>query len=118
VSFRGVEVFGVLERAEGKASTEATERRWNQYAVDAVYRFCHDERLFVGARYNKAKGTLVGITDNVGANRWQLSAGWFITPGLLAKAEYVDQKYFGYPTANIKSGGRFKGFMAEGVVAF
>ena len=118
VSFRGFEVFGVLERAEGKAVTEATERRWNQYAVDAVYRFCHDERLFVGARYNKAKGTLAGITEDVGANRWQLGAGWFITPGLLAKVEYVDQKYFGYPTANIKNGGRFKGFMAEGVVAF
>jgi hypothetical protein len=25
------------------------------------------------------------------------SAGWFIIPGLLAKAEYVNQQYFGYP---------------------
>ena len=54
----------------------------------------------------------------MGAKRWQLGAGWFITPGLLAKAEYVDQKYFGYPETNIKNGGHFKGVMLEGVVAF
>ena len=38
--------------------------------------------------------------------------------GILAKAEYVDQKYFGYPTTNIKNGGKFHGVMLEGVVAF
>ena len=118
IKFRGAEVFGVIERATGKASTEAADREWNQYAVDAVYRFLQGEKLFVGARYNRATGTLAGITSDVGANRWQMSAGWFILPGLLAKGEYVDQKFVGYPPANIKNGGRFKGFMAEGVVAF
>ena len=39
VKFRGLELFGVIERAKGKASAETTERTWNQYAVDAVYRF-------------------------------------------------------------------------------
>src|SRR5687767_10527107 len=34
MKYRGLEVFGVLERAEGKASTEPTERVWKQYAVD------------------------------------------------------------------------------------
>ena len=62
VKFRGLELFGVVERAKGKATTEATERTWNQYAVDAVYRFLPDEKLFVGARYNKAQGELAGIT--------------------------------------------------------
>jgi hypothetical protein len=118
VKFRGLEVFGVIERAKGKASTEASERTWNQYAVDTVYRFLPDEKLFVGVRYNKAEGELAGIAGEVGAKRWQAGAGWFILPGLLAKAEYVDQKYFGYPAANIKNGGRFKGLMLEGVVAF
>ena len=118
VKFRGAEVFGVIEQAKGRASTEAADRQWNQYAVDAVYRFLPDEKLFVGARYNKAEGNLIGIADKVGANRYQLSAGWFILPGLLAKGEYVSQKYTGYPTANIKNGGRFNGMMVEGVVAF
>jgi hypothetical protein len=30
----------------------------------------------------------------------------------------VNQKYFGYPAANIRSGGKFNGMMLEGVIAF
>ena len=118
VKFRGAEVFGVFERAEGKATAELAERRWNQYAVDAVYRFLPDEKAFVGVRFNRAEGDLVGIANKAGADRWQIGAGWFILPGLLAKGEYVDQEFFGYPAANVKNGGRFHGFMLEGVVAF
>lgn len=117
VKFRGAELFGVIEQAEGKAFTEAIDRTWNQYAVDAVYRFLPEEKAFFGVRFNRAKGDLVGMPD-VGADRWQIGAGWFILPGLLAKGEYVDQKFFGYPAANVKNGGRFKGMMLEGVVAF
>jgi hypothetical protein len=117
VKFRGLEVFGVIERATGRAFTEASDRTWNQYAVDTVYRLAED-KLFVGVRYNRAEGTLAGITGDVGANRWEVGGGWFITPGLLTKVEYVNQKYFGYPANNIKSGGKFNGFMLEGVVGF
>ena len=99
-------------------STELTERVWKQYAVDTVYRFLPNEEMFVGVRYNKATGTLAGVTGDAGANRWQVGAGWFITPNLLAKAEYVNQEYFGYPVANIRSGGKFNGMMLEGVVGF
>jgi hypothetical protein len=118
VKFRGLELFGVLERAEGRAATEVTDRTWNQYAADVVYRFLPDNQLFAGARYNKAEGTLAGIPGEVGAERWQVGAGWFITANLLAKAEYVNQTYSGYPRGNIKNGGKFKGVMLEGVVAF
>jgi hypothetical protein len=118
VKFRGLEVFGVLERAEGKASVESEERTFRQYAVDTVYRFLPEEKMFVGVRYNKAQGQLTGITGDVGAERWQIAGGWFILPSLLAKIEFVDQKYFGYPTTNKLSGGRFRGAIAEGVVAF
>ena len=118
VKFRGLELFGVVERAEGRASTEPTERIWKQYAVDTVYRFMPEETMFVGARYNRAHGELPGIAGDVGANRWQFGGGWFITPNVLAKVEYVTQTYFGYPVSNIKNGGQFKGMMLEGVVAF
>ena len=118
VKFRGLELFGVVERAEGKASAESTERVWKQYAVDAVYRLLPEETLFVGARFNKARGELTGIAGEVGADRWQVGGGWFITPNVLAKAEYVNQKYVGYPAANIKNGGKFNGMMLEGVIAF
>ncbi|MEO5894111.1 MAG: hypothetical protein ABIS06_00240 [Vicinamibacterales bacterium] len=118
IKFRGLELFGVIERAEGKATAELTERVWNQYAADVVYRFTTDEKLFVGARYNKAEGTLAGITGDVGSSRWQLGAGWFITPTLMMKAEYVNQKFNGYPTTSIRNGGKFNGMMLEGVIAF
>jgi hypothetical protein len=118
VKFRGLEVFGVIERAEGKAITEAAERTWNQYATDIVYRFLPREQVYAGLRYNKAEGTLVDIPNEVGADRWQLAAGWFITPNVLMKGEYVNQKYNGYPETNVRNGGKFNGFIAEGVIAF
>jgi hypothetical protein len=118
VKYRGLEVFGVLERAEGKASAETTKRVWKQYAVDTVYRFMADESLFLGVRYNKADGRLAGITSDVGSERWQVGGGWFITPHLLAKGEFVSQKFTGYPTTHIRNGGKFNGFIMEGVVAF
>jgi hypothetical protein len=118
VKFHGLEVFGVLERADGKTTAETSERTWKQYAVDTVYRFMPEEQLFVGARYNKAQGDLAGLAGEVGAKRWQVAAGWFVTSGILAKIEYVNQRYFGYPVTNIKHNGQFKGLMLEGVVAF
>ena len=118
VKVGGLEVFGVIEQAKGKGNAELTERTWNQVAADVVYRFLPNEQLFVGARYNKAEGPVVGITGDVGAKRVEVGGGWFITPSLLAKATYVNQKYFGYPAANRFNGGQFKGMMLEGVVAF
>ena len=118
VKFHGVEMFGVVERAEGKATAEPNTREWNQYAVDAVYRFLPGEKMFAGVRYNRAEGTMLGIPSKVGADRWQIGGGWFVLPSVLAKIEYVSQEYFGYPPTNIRNGGRFHGMMAEGVVAF
>ena len=117
VKFGGLEVFGVIERAEGKAVTEAANRTFNQHAVDLVYRFAGDA-LQAGARYNRVDGRLAGMTDNVEGNRWQFGGGWFVTPGLLVKAEYVTQEFKGYPVTTIRNGGQFKGMMLEGVVAF
>lgn len=118
VKFHGLELFGVVERAEGRASTETSNRVWNQYAADVVYRFFPREQLFAGVRYNKAEGTIAGIADEVGADRWQVAGGWFVTPNILMKAEYVTQTYNGYPPDNIRNGGAFDGVMVEGVIAF
>ena len=118
LKFRGAELFGVIERSKGRANTEAADRTWNQFAVDAVYRFMADEKLFVGARYNRVEGALAGIIGDVGADRYQVAAGWFILPGLMMKGEYVSQKYVGYPSANVRNGGRFNGMMLEAIVAF
>ncbi len=50
-------------------------------------------------------GRLAGMTNDVEGRRWQFGGGWFITPGLLAKAEYVTQSFEGYPVTTIRHGG-------------
>lgn len=119
VKFRGLELFGLAERATGRAKAETEERTWNQYAADAVFRFLPGEKLFVGARYNRAEGGLANFTGgDVEVNRTAFGGGWFITPNVLMKTELVRQKYANFPTTDIRSGGKFDGFVVEGVVAF
>jgi hypothetical protein len=118
VKFRGLELFGVAERAEGKASTETSRRQIKQFAADAVYRLGPGEPLYVAARFNRVQGQLAGIANDITVDRVAIGGGWFITPGLLGKLEYVNQEYRGFPPTNIRSGGKFHGLMLEGVVAF
>ena len=118
VQFNGLEFFGNFERAKGRAATETANRTWNQNVGEVVYRFLPDQRLYVAARYNTVKGQLTVGTPDVTVKRTQVGGGWFLTPNLLTKIEYVNQKYLDFPTTDIRNGGKFKGFMVEGVVAF
>ena len=124
VKFQGLEIFGVIEQAEGRASSETDGRTWNQYAVDALYRFGRAEQMYVGGRYNMAEGelrfgpTATAYNQEVSASRWAAGAGWFLTPSILMKGEYVSQKYSDFPTTDIRNGGKFNGFVVEGVIAF
>jgi hypothetical protein len=77
-----------------------------------------DDRVYVGGRYNTVKGQFVGIPNDVSVSRYQFGGGWFVTPNLLTKVEYVNQEYNDFPSTDIRNGGYFKGFMVEGVVAF
>ena len=117
VKYRGLELFGNVEQAKGRTTPETANRTWNQYAGDAVYRFA-SEKLYVGGRYNIAKGTLAGITGDLEVERMQGSGGWFVTPNVLAKVEYVRQNYLGFPASDIRHGAKFDGFMIEGTVSF
>jgi len=118
VKIRGLELFGNIETARGAAANEPRNRTWNQYAGDVVYRFLPREQLYVGARYNTASGRLAGMDGDVNAKRVQLAGGWFVMPGVLTKVEYVRQTYGGFPTSDIRHGGKFDGIMVEGAVGF
>jgi hypothetical protein len=118
VKFGGIEFFGVIEKAKGRAANETALRTVDQYSAEAVYRFLADDKLFVGGRWNEVSGRLQGIASDVSTDRVQLSGGWFLTPGIMLKAEWVKQKYNDFPAADIRNGGKFDGFVVEGVVGF
>ena len=129
VKFNGLELFGTYEVTTGFAGGEAedVDRAWTQLAADAVYRFLPNEQAYLGARYNRVSGELLGarvdgaITaagDAVSIDRFEVAAGWFPTRNLLLKASYVDQTYNDFPTGDILNGGSFNGFMVEGTLAF
>jgi hypothetical protein len=118
IQFHGLEFFGNVERAKGRAAGETANRTWKQNVGEVVYRFLPDQRLFVAARYNTVKGQLTVGAPDVTVNRSQVGGGWFLTPNVLTKIEYVNQKYLDFPATDIRNGGQFKGFMVEGVVAF
>ncbi len=118
IQFKGLELLGVIEQAQGRMATETAERTWKQYAVDGVYRFVSNDRLYLAGRYNTARGELAGLANEVSVDRYQLGGGWFVTPSVLLKGEYVNQKYFDFPSTDIRAGGKFHGFVVEGVVAF
>jgi len=118
IKYQGLELFGTYETAKGKAITEATKRDVTQMVVEGVYRMGKNENLFVGLRYNTVKAELAGMAQEVKVNRVQAGAGWFVTKNMVVKAEYVNQKYNGYPTANLLSGGNFKGMIFEAAVGF
>lgn len=117
VKYQGLEFFGTVELASGKANAEAETRSFNQYAGELIYRFGNNENLYFGGRYNLVSGEMMGGTD-IDITRFNLAAGWFMTKNILAKVEYVNQKYDGFQTNDIRNGGKFDGFMLEAVISF
>jgi hypothetical protein len=130
VKWNGVEFFGTIDDYKGKALTETGWRTWKQQSGEVVYRFW-DERIFAGARANTAQGRLANATiansggqvinylgKDVSVDRNALALGWFVTPTLLMKGEYMQQKFYRFPTNDIRHGGKIQGFVFEGVVSF
>ena len=119
VKWKGLEFFGTYEMAKGRMITEPTMRATTQYAADLIYRFPKEkEKFWVGARYNSVTTTLPLNTNNVTISRMVGSVGWFITKNMMMKVEYVNQQYQNFAATDIRSGGKFKGFMAEASVGF
>src|SRR5690606_35315999 len=117
VKYKGLEFFGTLELVSGRTAAEADNRNATQFAGEVIYRFGNAENIYIGGRYNTVSSELAGGLD-VDISRVQLSAGWFLTKNILAKVEYVAQKYDGYPDTNILHEGKFSGLMAEAVISF
>jgi len=116
----GFEWFTTIESSWGRAKSETVTRNATQFVTDAVYRFGGSENYWIGARYNTVKSGLLNGTStyNVNLNRTAISAGWFVTKNIMAKAEYVNQNYDHFLPTDIRSNANFKGIVIEAVVGF
>jgi hypothetical protein len=117
VKLGGLELFGNIEQAKGRAATETEDRKFTQNSGDAVVRMLGDA-VYVGGRYGTVKGRFAGMAQDVTVDRLQVGGGWFLSSNVLMKAEWVQQKFKDFPVTDIRNGGRFDGVMVEGVVAF
>lgn len=117
VKYGGLEFFGTVEMAKGKASYETDDRTTMQYAGELIYRFGADENIYVGGRYNLVDAEDISGED-VTIDRFQVAAGWFMTRNILLKAEYVVQNYNDFGATSIYNEGKFDGAMVEAVISF
>ncbi|PBQ30607.1 hypothetical protein CNR22_02065 [Sphingobacteriaceae bacterium] len=119
VKYKGLELFGTYEMAQGRVITEKKMRTATQYAVDLIYRFPRNSELFwIGVRYNSLTAKVALNTPDVTINRAVASLGWFVTKNIMVKAEYVNQEYQKFAITDIRSGGKFNGMMIEATIGF
>ena len=124
IKYKGLEFFGTLEFTSGgdKKGTDDT-RKVDQYAADLVYRFGNTEQFYIGGRYNIVSGKLSNAADKVNVDRFEASAGWFMTKNIIAKLAYTNQNYSDYSqysgsSLNDLYGGSFNGIMFEAAITF
>lgn len=119
VKYQGLEFFGMYETSAGyKGTDDSKERRVNQMAGELIYRFMDNESFYLGSRYNRVFGELETQDIDAYIERYQISAGWFLTPNILAKLEYVNQKYVDFTAGTLLDNAKFNGVVFEAVVGF
>ncbi|MBC7388592.1 MAG: hypothetical protein H7329_05225 [Opitutaceae bacterium] len=119
LKYKGIELFGTYEIAQGRTITEKKMRQATQYAIDLVYRFPTGmENFWIAGRYNSVTATTPNNPVDITINRVACSVGCFMTKNLMVKAEYVNQKYFDFKRSDIRSEAKFDGLMLEAVVGF
>ncbi len=121
IKYQGLEFFGVYEYVTGQKSLTATKGNYTQLGAELLYRFGGKEQFYVGGRYNTVNGKDNDTADERKIDRYNLGGGWFMTKNILAKVEYVNQKYNNDPVWGATSalrGGKFNGLMFEATIGF
>jgi len=123
IKFHGLEFFGIYEMAMGDRSfTEPvadSEGAFTQLAAELIYRIGKNEKFYVGVRYNTVFGKMRdSATDELQINRINAGGGWFITPNIVTKVEYVYQTYDGDAWTGRFAGGEFSGVVVEAAISF
>lgn len=117
VKYKGIEFFGLVEVASGKTAAETDTRDFTHIGAELLYRFGANENFYIGGRYNNVSGEIASGED-VDITRFNLGAGYFMTKNILAKLEYVNQKYDGFASTDRFHEGKFNGVVFEAVISF
>jgi hypothetical protein len=123
VKFKGLEFFGIYERASGgnEITTPVADKEgaFTQLAAEIIYRFGTDEKLYLGGRYNTVYGKpLESASEDLKINRFNIGGGWFLSKNIVMKLEYVKQQYTGNVWTGRFSGASFDGFNMEAAISF
>ena len=116
VKYKGLEFFGIYEVAGG---SDTDEDSFTQLAAELLYRFGGREQLYVGGRYNSVSGKRTTNSDPIDIARTSGGLGWFLTPNILTKVEFVSEERTGAGWEGTKyEGASFSGFVVEAVIGF
>lgn len=117
IKFKGLEFFGTFETAQNGDSDAGGS--FSQIAADVLYKFGVDEKFYVGGRYNSISGELSDALQTQEISRINIGGGWYMTPNLLAKIEYVTQSFDGdgYTGTELQGAG-FDGIVIEATIGF
>lgn len=126
IKFGGLEFFGAYENVKGNKLVNPTTKRdtdgsYSQAVGELLYRFGAKERFYLAGRYNTIKGKDYADAPERKIDRFNIGGGYFLTKNVLAKLEYVSQKYnksTAWGTANPLFGGKFNGVMFEAAISF
>lgn len=129
IKYQGLEFFGTFENASGYKVTTvagvptkaATSGNYTQYAGELLYRFGNKEQFYVGGKYNVINGKDNDTAAERKIDRFNLAGGWFMTKNILAKVEYVNQKYNNsnvWGATSALNGGKFNGLVFEATIGF
>lgn len=126
VKYKGLEFFGTFENVSGNKLVNATTKNdtdgnYTQVAGELLYRFGNKEQFYVGGKYNSVSGRDFKNAETRKIDRFNIAGGWYMTKNVLAKVEYVNQKYNTNEVWGVASplyGGKFNGVMLEATIGF
>lgn len=115
VKYQGLEFFGVYEVSSGGNDDAG---RYQQLGAEVLYRFGSREQIYLGGRYNTVSGKATKDGAQQEINRFTVGGGWFLTPNVLSKLEYVTSSYDGAGFTGVFDGAKFNGIVLEAVISF
>jgi len=111
----GLEFFGIYEIVNN--GDDQGGGNFNQVMAEALYRFGGNDQLFIGGRYNTVSGEMNEGDDTMKIDRINIGAGWYLTRNIMAKVEYVDNKYRDGWTGDF-DGLEWDGIVIEAAISF